>query len=138
MEKPAPPASPGSKRNRAVTICMSHTRAHGRSEPLSFVSLKKLESQISLSVTHWHMGDHGWIFIGGQDELFAEPVCQADYVYQIYQAADPDYTGSASVPILWDKQNNTIVSNESADIIRMFNSAFDDVGAAEGDYYPEN
>jgi len=103
---------------------------------LIFRALKQLESHIALSVTHWHMGEHGWMFTNGQEEPCAEPVSEADYVYQIYQAADPDYTGSASVPVLWDKQNNTIVSNESADIIRMLNSAFDAVGAAEGDFYP--
>ncbi len=102
---------------------------------LIFRSLKKLENHISLSVTHWHMGDHGWTFAEANATI-ADPVLDADYLYQIYKAADANYTGSASVPVLWDKQKNTIVSNESADIVRMFNSAFDAIGAADGDYYP--
>src|SRR5690606_1134166 len=59
------------------------------------------------------------------------------YLHQIYTADTPDYTGRVTVPILWDKQQRRIVSNESADIIRMLNSAFDQVGAQPGDYYPE-
>jgi len=60
-----------------------------------------------------------------------------DYLYQVYLEADPDFTGRVTVPILWDKQRHTIVSNESSEIIRMLNSSFDDLGANTGDYYPE-
>lgn len=60
-----------------------------------------------------------------------------DARYLVYLKADPDYSGRVTVPVLWDKQGNTIVSNESSEIIRMFNSAFDDIGAAPGDDYPE-
>ena len=63
---------------------------------------------------------------------------QAKYLYQIYTKAKPDYTGRVTVPVLWDKQTHTIVNNESAEIIRMFNSAFDGLGATSGDYYPED
>src|SRR5699024_8186442 len=59
-----------------------------------------------------------------------------DKLYQLYLKADPNYTGRVIVPTLWDKQRETIVNNESAEIIRMFNSAFDGVGANPGDYYP--
>jgi glutathionyl-hydroquinone reductase len=55
----------------------------------------------------------------------------------LYWRAEPDYSGRVTVPVLWDKERGTIASNESAEIIRMFNSAFDGVGALPGDYYPE-
>ncbi|WP_025899121.1 glutathione S-transferase family protein [Sneathiella glossodoripedis] len=100
-----------------------------------FRKLKGLEDIISISSTHWLMGDMGWTFKGDEDSV-QDPINGADYLHQIYQLADPDYTGRATVPILWDKQRETIVSNESAEIIRMFNSAFDQLGAAQGDYYP--
>jgi len=102
---------------------------------LIFRSLKGLEKLISLSVTHWHMGDHGWAFASDREGA-TDPVCGARYVYEIYQQADPGHNGRASVPVLWDKHQNCIVSNESSDIIRMFNSAFDGAGAVDGDYYP--
>jgi putative glutathione S-transferase len=82
------------------------------------------------------MADSGWTFADG-DGVIPDPINDADYMYQVYQAADASYTGRVTVPVLWDKDKNTIVSNESADIIRMFNSAFDGIGATEGDYYPE-
>jgi glutathionyl-hydroquinone reductase len=91
---------------------------------------------IPISVVHWYMAERGWTFMDG-DGVVADPINDADYMYEVYQAADGAYTGRVTVPVLWDKQKNTIVSNESADIIRMFNSAFDGVGATEGDYYPE-
>jgi putative glutathione S-transferase len=103
---------------------------------LIFRKLKGLEDMIPISVVHWYMAERGWTFMDG-DGVVADPINDADYMYQVYQAADGDYTGRVTVPVLWDKQKNTIVSNESADIIRMFNSAFDGVGATEGDYYPE-
>ncbi|HSM30342.1 MAG TPA: glutathione S-transferase family protein [Woeseiaceae bacterium] len=103
---------------------------------LIFRKLKGLEDMIPVSVVHWYMGDHGWTFEDG-DGVVADPIHDADYLYEIYQAADASYTGRVTVPVLWDTHKDTIVSNESADIIRMFNSAFDDIGATEGDYYPE-
>ena len=100
-------------------------------------SIKGLEGIISLSVVHWHMRDRGWTFEPG-DGVIPDPVHNARYYYEVYTAADPDYSGRVTVPALWDKRNNTIVSNESSEIIRMFNSAFDDIGATRGDYYPEH
>lgn len=102
---------------------------------LIFRKLKGLDDMISLSVVHWYMAENGWTFAEG-DGVVADPIHDADYMYQVYQAADSSYTGRVTVPVLWDKEKNTIVSNESADIIRMFNSAFDTIGAIEGDYYP--
>ena len=105
------------------------------SRTLIFRRLKGLEDIVSLSVAHWHMGENGWSFADGPG-VIPDPVLDAEYLHQLYSAADPRYTGKVTVPVLWDKQTGTIVSNESADIIRMLNSAFDEVGAAEGDYYP--
>jgi putative glutathione S-transferase len=104
---------------------------------LIFRKLKGLEDMISVSVVHWYMAEHGWTFDEG-DGVIPDPLHDAQYMYQVYQAADHAYTGRVTVPVLWDKDKDTIVSNESADIIRMFNSAFDGIGAIEGDFYPED
>ncbi len=98
--------------------------------------LKGLESMIGLSAVHWYMGAEGWTFAPGPG-VIPDPINHAERIYEIYLAADPHYSGRATIPILWDKERHTIVSNESAEIIRMFNSAFDDVGAIDVDYYPE-
>ncbi len=102
---------------------------------LVYRKLKGLEDIIPISVVHPFMGEHGWTFAEGEG-VIADPLFDADYLYEIYTAAKSDYTGRVTVPILWDKQTNTIVSNESSEIIRMFNSAFDDVGATAGDFLP--
>jgi putative glutathione S-transferase len=102
---------------------------------LIFRKLKRLEEIISLSVVHWHMADEGWTFEPGVD-VIPDEQNNARLLHEIYTAADPQYSGRVTVPILWDKKNKTIVNNESAEIIRMFNSAFDDIGATPGDYYP--
>jgi putative glutathione S-transferase len=98
-------------------------------------ALKGLERMISLSVVHWRMLEQGWTFESGPG-VIPDPIHDANYLYQVYLAADPAYTGRVTTPVLWDRERGTIVSNESADIIRMFNSAFDGVGARPGDYYP--
>jgi len=98
--------------------------------------LKGLESMISLSTVHWFMADNGWTFEAGEG-VEPDSVNGAEFMHQIYTAAIPDYSGRVTVPVLWDKETKTIVSNESSEIIRMFNSAFDDIGAIAGDYYPE-
>ncbi|MDR6991041.1 glutathione S-transferase family protein [Luteimonas sp. 3794] len=100
-----------------------------------FRELKGLQSMIGLSVTHWLMADDGWTFANGPD-VIPDPLHGAETVWQLYVRADPRYTGRVTVPVLWDTQRETIVSNESADIIRMFNSAFDGVGATSGDFAP--
>ena len=97
--------------------------------------LKGLQDLISLSVVHPFMGDKGWTFAEGEG-VIADPIVNANYLYEIYTAAKPDYTGRVTVPVLWDKKTNTIVSNESSEIIRMFNSAFDEVGALAGNFLP--
>ncbi|MGD9020786.1 MAG: glutathione S-transferase family protein [Lysobacterales bacterium] len=103
---------------------------------LIFRSLKGLEEQISTSVVHWYMGENGWTFEPGEG-VVPDPINGARYMYEVYLAADTGYSGRVTVPVLWDKEQDTIVSNESSEIIRMFNSAFDGVGALPGDYYPE-
>lgn len=97
--------------------------------------LKGLEDMISVSVVHPFMGDKGWTFLEGAG-VIADPIVNADYLYEVYVAAKADYTGRVTVPILWDKKTGAIVSNESSEIIRMFNSAFDQVGALEGSFLP--
>lgn len=101
-----------------------------------FRTIKGLDAMIGLSVTHWLMGDEGWTFEPAEG-VVPDDVNGVRRVYELYKLADPAASGRASVPVLWDKQRRTIVSNESADIIRMFNDAFDGLGARRGDYYPD-
>lgn len=103
---------------------------------LIFRKLKGLESMISVSVVNPLMLEHGWTFAAGEG-VVADPNFQANYMHQIYTAADPEYSGRVTIPVLWDKQQNRLVNNESAEIIRMLNTAFDGIGAKPGDYYPQ-
>ncbi len=103
---------------------------------LIFRRLKGLESMIGLSVVHWFMGEEGWTFEPGEG-VIPDTVNGTTRLHELYARADPLYSGKVTVPVLWDKATGTIVNNESADIIRMFNAAFDGVGAAAGDFYPE-
>jgi putative glutathione S-transferase len=102
---------------------------------LVFRKLKSLEPLINVSVVHWLMREQGWTFRDGPG-VVPDPVLGARHLHEIYSAAQPRYTGRVTVPVLWDKKRRTIVNNESSEIIRMFNSAFDGVGAGAGDYYP--
>ena len=104
---------------------------------LIYRALKGLEAMISVSVVNWFMGENGWTFHHGPG-VVSDPVNGAEFLHQVYTAALPDYSGRVTVPVLWDKKTGTIVSNESSEIIRMFNSAFDGIGARAGDYYPES
>ncbi|MDC7807189.1 glutathione S-transferase family protein [Luteimonas sp BLCC-B24] len=101
-----------------------------------FRELKGLQDMVGLSVTHWLMAEDGWTFTDGPG-VIPDSVEGADTVWQLYVKSDPRYTGRVTVPVLWDTHTSRVVSNESADIIRMFNSAFDAVGATPGDFYPE-
>ncbi|WBW50638.1 glutathione S-transferase family protein [Peptoniphilus equinus] len=103
---------------------------------LIFRKLKGLENMISLSIVNPHMGEHGWTFDAGEG-VIDDPIFSARYLYEVYTHVDPQYTGRVTVPVLYDKVTDTIVSNESSEIIRMMNSAFDGIGAKEGDYYPQ-
>ena len=98
-------------------------------------NLKGLERLIGVSAVNSYMGEHGWTFAPGP-ETIPDTINEVERLYELYTIADPKYSGRATIPILWDKHERTIVSNESADIIRMLNSAFDRVGANGNDYYP--
>lgn len=101
-----------------------------------FRRLKKLESIIGISYVESEMLENGWTFSSEgkyKDDLFGY-----NYVYNLYLQADANFTGQITVPILWDKKQNTIVNNESSEIIRMFNSAFNDLTDVKKDYYPEH
>lgn len=100
-------------------------------------ALKGLESMITVSVVHWYMAENGWTFAQDKDGIVGDDLFAKDFMYEVYLQSEPDYSGRVTVPVLWDKQTNRIVSNESSEIIRMFNAAFDGVGARPGDYYPE-
>ncbi|EDY39261.1 glutathione S-transferase, C-terminal domain protein [Cyanobium sp. PCC 7001] len=100
-----------------------------------FRVIKGLVPLVSLSVVHWHMGAEGWTFEPG-DGVIPDPIHQARCLHEVYTQADPRYSGRVTVPVLWDRASGRIVNNESSEIIRMFNSAFDAIGAAAGDYYP--
>ena len=102
---------------------------------LIFRALKKLEDAISVSVVHWHMAEQGWVF-GEGESCTDDPIGGADYMHQVYTRAASDYSGRVTVPVLWDKETGTIVSNESSEIIRMLNTAFDAWGDDRIDFYP--
>lgn len=100
---------------------------------LIFRRLKKLTDAISVSVVAPHMLADGWTF----NEENPDHLYGVSRLYEIYLKANPTYSGRVTVPVLWDKERETIVSNESAEIIRMLNSAFDELGDATLDFYPE-
>ena len=104
---------------------------------LIFRKLKGLEDLIDVSIVDAKMPDeHGWMFTGTNGAT-KDKLHGADYMWQVYVRAAPDISGRATIPVLWDKKTDTIVSNESAEIIRMFNSAFNKLTGNTDDYYPE-
>jgi glutathionyl-hydroquinone reductase len=98
-------------------------------------NLKGLGALVGVSVVHWLLGEDGWTFAEGPG-VVPDTVNGVAKLRDLYLLADPHCTSRVTVPVLWDKSQRTIVSNESADILRMFNSAFDHLGATPGDYYP--
>jgi putative glutathione S-transferase len=104
---------------------------------LIFRALKGLEDVISVSVVHPLMPAESWVF-GEYPGATEDHINHAEYLYENYLKADPDFDGLVSVPVLWDKKRQTIVNNESSEIIRMLNSAFDDYSHSEMDFYPES
>ncbi|MCX8995862.1 glutathione S-transferase family protein [Rhizobiaceae bacterium BDR2-2] len=98
--------------------------------------LKGLDEVVSLSVVDPDMSDKGWRF-GNYPGAIADSVNNAEYMYELYVKADPHFTGRATVPVLWDKETGTIVNNESADILRIFNTGFGDLADSAVDLYPQ-
>jgi putative glutathione S-transferase len=96
---------------------------------LIFREIKQLQEYIDVTVVEPIMRDNGW--------AVNDPLYGFDYAYQLYLAADASYEGRVTVPVLWDKKTQTIVSNESSEIIRMFNTAFDHLTGNTADYYPQ-
>ncbi len=103
---------------------------------LIYRALKGLEDIISVSVVHPLMPAESWVF-GEYPGATADTVNGCKKLQQVYQIAEPDFDGMVTVPVLWDKKRRTIVNNESSEIIRMFNSVFDEWGRADVDFYPE-
>lgn len=97
--------------------------------------LKGLEDLIAVTVVNPVLTSEGWGF-GGYPGVDADPMHAATHLHQLYTRADDGYTGRATVPVLWDEQTDTIVSNESADIVRMLNAAFADIVPGMPDLYP--
>ncbi len=104
---------------------------------LIFRELKELGDHVSVSIVHPEMMENGWSFKTGFQGTTGDTLNGLDYAHQIYTRADPQYSGRVTVPVLWDKHLETIVSNESSEIIRMFNSAFDGITGNTDDYWPE-
>ena len=103
---------------------------------LIFRELKALQPHVSVSVVSPIMLEHGWSFDTGEGST-GDALFDHQFLHQIYQRYKPDYSGRVTVPVLWDKQRQTIVSNESSEIIRMFNSAFDGITDNREDFWPE-
>jgi glutathionyl-hydroquinone reductase len=99
--------------------------------------LKGLEPLIDVSAVNSYMGSEGWTFEPGPG-VVPDSVNGVKRIYELYTLADPQYSGRATVPVLWDKQQKTIVSNESAEIMRMLNTAFDRAGGNDKDFYPKD
>src|SRR5262245_43590405 len=102
---------------------------------LIYRKLKKLENVISISIAIPTFTEQGYSF-GDYPRSIPDPLYNIRYIHEVYTRADPHYAGRATVPVLWDKVQGTMVNNESADIIRMLNSAFDAFGDASIDFYP--
>ena len=105
---------------------------------LIFRALKGLEDHISVDVVHPFMGEDGWTFDLDEAGATGDRVLGKRFLREVYLQADPQASGRVTVPVLWDKAQGTIVSNESAEIIRMFNSAFDGLTGNTLDFWPED
>ncbi len=101
-----------------------------------FLKLKDLEEIISVSIVDPVMGDNGWEFTNSSDTI-PDTLYGKKFLYQIYTKAKPDCSGRVTTPVLWDKKNETIVNNESSEIIRMFNSEFNEITKNSMNYYPK-
>ncbi len=104
---------------------------------LIYRKLKSLEEHISVSVVHPDMLDDGWVFDNSFREATEDHLYHNKFLREIYQKAAPRVTTSVTVPILWDKKTETIVNNESSQIIRIFNSSFNELTGNTDDFYPK-
>lgn len=126
---PGPNGEPGFKAEKGryhLYVSLACPWAH---RTLIFRALKGLEDYIDVTVVEPLMLENGW--------EVSDPLYGFNYMYELYLKADANYEGRVTVPVLWDKQTETIVSNESAEIIRMLNVAFNDLAGDEQDFYPE-
>ncbi|MGR3572712.1 glutathione S-transferase family protein [Brevirhabdus sp.] len=103
---------------------------------LIFRALKGLDALIDVSVVHPHMLSDGWSFATDFPGATGDTLAGARFLREVYTRTQPDISGRVTVPVLWDKQRGTIVSNESSEIIRMFNSAFDEITGNTQDFHP--
>lgn len=99
-------------------------------------ALKSLDEHISISVVCPDMLDNGWTFSRQHVDATGDQLYQYDYLYQLYQKSERKITTRVTVPVLWDKKTKTIVNNESSEIIRIFNSQFDQLTGNHTNYYP--
>lgn len=104
---------------------------------LMYRSLKKLEDIITISVVHPDMGPESWHFDNSYPGATVDHIGGSKFMYQVYRKVQPDFNGVVTVPVLWDKKLNTVVNNESSEIIRMLNSEFNAFTEVKTDYYPE-
>ena len=104
---------------------------------LIYRSLKDLNDHVSCSVVNPYMLENGWTFEESFPGTTSDHLFSKQYLYQIYLKADSNYSGRVTVPVLWDKKNQTIISNESSEIIRMFNYSFNELTGNNLDFYPE-
>ena len=132
---PGPDGQPGRKAEPGryhLYVSLACPWAH---RTLILRALKGLESVISVSIVDSLMGNEGWVFSDNPGAV-PDPIHGATHMHQIYTSSDPTYTGRVTVPVLWDKVESSIVNNESSEIIRMLNSAFDAWGNRSVDFYP--
>ncbi len=122
-------AEPGRYHLYAAYICPWASRV------LAARKLKKLDAVVSVSIVEPTLTDQGWRF-GDYPGADRDPIQDATFLHEVYTRADPTFTGRATVPALWDKRRNTIVNNESADLLRMFNSGFGALADESLDLYP--
>ena len=99
--------------------------------------LKGLQNAISIDVVSPNMMSDGWSFLKDYDQIPHDSLFGKDFLREVYVKADPNFTGRVTVPVLWDKKNETIVNNESSEIIRILNSEFEDFASNRTDYFPE-
>ncbi|KAA2315187.1 glutathione S-transferase family protein [Pseudooceanicola sediminis] len=124
------PAEAGRYRLYVALICPWASRT------LIARKLKRLEEVISVTVVAPMLSDQGWSF-GGYPGADDDPLFGAQYMHEIYTRADPAFTGRATVPVLWDEKRDMMVNNESADILRMLNTAFEAIVPGKVDLYPQ-